>query len=152
MICFTIWIVHKLSKSIFILRNMTQMHIISPDMYHSHSTDTICWMMYWVKKKKTHKLLNLPKLSSFWGCGIKPNKCWELNSTALNQAAVNSWLNVEGESLIRFSNTSPNTKAPHIHVQNVSEGRGDERVTREKLAAGRQSWLERLWGRLIGYC
>lgn len=60
---------------------------------------------------------------------MKPNKCWELNSTALNQAAVNRWLNVEEESSIRFS---PNTRAPHIHVQNMSEGRGDERVTQEK--------------------
>ena len=54
---------------------------------------------------------------------LKPNKCWELNSTALNQAAVSSWLNVEGERVrerererqrawFGFSNTSPNTRAP----------------------------------------
>lgn len=54
-----------------------------------------------------------------------------------------------------FKPLSPDSGAPHIYVENVLEKKGDESVTREKLAAGSWSWLRHLEkeGRGgIGYC
>lgn len=119
----------SLSESISISGNVTQMHIIS-------------------KNSKWSCEISPNSLLFSEAAALKPNKCWELNSTALNQAAVSSWLNVEGarererEDLILLFKHLTKHKSPLMCVcEMCQKGRGDERVTQEKLAAGRRTPL-----------
>lgn len=89
----------------------------------------------------------IKKLSSFWGCGIQPNKCWELNSTALNQAAVNSWPNVgrEHDSLTKHKSPSyPCTKC--VRGMRIRKGshcrRNWQQWDHPGLNTSRGGWLD----------
>ena len=90
---------------------------------------------------KTNKLFKPPGSRQSEATTLNRTSSRELTSPASNQAAASRGANVQGESVIRFSDP-PNTSGPHIRAQNVSEGRGDERVTQGKLAARRWS---RFW-------
>lgn len=121
-------------------------HIIASATYHWTAQIKCAKCSAEIRKKGQNKLLNLPKLS-FFSEAAALNRTSAENWTPLHYIGLRwtaEWKWRGGESLIRFSNTSPNTRAPHIRVPNASEGREDERVAQEKLAARRWSWREHL--------
>ena len=131
---FFLTISYSLSESISISGNVTQMHIIS--------------------QKQQMKLWNLPKLFSFFrGCGIKTEQVLRTQLHCIKSGCSEQLTECGGSERERerererekergldFDLTKH--KSPLMCVcEMCQKGRGDERVTQEKLAAGRRTPL-----------